>query len=195
MENVNSQDFVYSIKVPMDRVAVLIGKSGKTKNELEQEIGCELFIDSKEGDATLKSKDPMKIYSGSQVVKAIARGFAPEKALLLLNESYLFELIEINNYASDAQVSRVRSRVIGAKGATRRNIEEKTGVFVSVYGKTIGIIGEIKEVAIAKHAIEMIIKGSRHNTAYKYIENQMSDLIRSKLENNQYFYKKIDKED
>jgi len=42
--------FSYDIKIPKDRVAVLIGKNGKVKEQIEIETDTGLDIDSKEGE-------------------------------------------------------------------------------------------------------------------------------------------------
>jgi len=47
-----------------------------------------------------------------------------------------------------------------------------TETYISVYGKTIGIIGDMEKVAIAKRAIGKIIEGSPHATVFKWLENQ-----------------------
>ena len=39
-------EFTYEIKIPKERVAVLIGKKGETKNRIETTAGVSLNIDS-----------------------------------------------------------------------------------------------------------------------------------------------------
>jgi len=51
-----------------------------------------------------------------------------------------------------------------------------TGTYVSVYGKTVSIIGEIEHLQIAKEAVEMILKGSRHKTVYSFLERKKQDM-------------------
>ena len=77
-------EFMYLLRIPKDRVAVLIGKKGETKNKLEQETNCHLNIDSKEGEIEVTGKDALGLYTSREIIQAIGRGFNPDFALLLL---------------------------------------------------------------------------------------------------------------
>ena len=77
-------EYSYELKIPKDRVAVLIGKSGNIKKEVEDATKSKIDIDSKEGDVIVSGMDSVGIFSAREVIKAIARGFNPETALLLL---------------------------------------------------------------------------------------------------------------
>ena len=44
-------------RVPKDRIAVLIGKSGKTKKKMERALGGKLTIDSQTGDVSIYWED------------------------------------------------------------------------------------------------------------------------------------------
>ena len=41
------EEFEYAIKIPKERVAVLIGKAGEVKKKIMQETGIEVDVDSK----------------------------------------------------------------------------------------------------------------------------------------------------
>ncbi|MBU2441793.1 MAG: KH domain-containing protein, partial [Nanoarchaeota archaeon] len=166
--------YLYTVKIPKDRIAVLIGVNGKEKKELEDYSSAKIDIDSKEGDVTISGKDAIKLYTLKEVIKAIARGFNPELALLLLRPDYMLEIINLKDYGMDNKnkILRVKARIIGTKGKARRTMEELTGTLISVYGKTVGILGECTEVPNARRAIELLIQGSMHSTVFKWLENQ-----------------------
>ena len=104
-------------------------------------------------------------------MKAIARGFSPLRAYKLLNEDNYLEIIDLSDHLSTPKaVKRIKGRVIGKGGKTRKLIEERTGALISVYGKTIAIIGDGISLSIAKKAIGMLIKGANHSTVYTYLE-------------------------
>lgn len=63
----------------------------------------------------------------------------------------------------------MKSRLIGTKGRTRKAIEEYSGCSVSIYGKTVSIIGEYSQINIAKEAINMVIRGSKHSKIYGFL--------------------------
>ena len=143
--------FEYDIKVPKERVAVIIGEKGEKKRELEEALGVKLQIDSEEGDVLLTGKDAVALFTAREVVKAIARGFNPDIAKQLLKTDYLLEVVNIGDYAGGKnQMIRLKGRVIGEGGKARSTIEELAEVNISVYGKTICIIGETENVTAAK---------------------------------------------
>ena len=166
--------YTYNMKIPKDRIAALIGVKGASKRELEGHCRAKIAVDSKEGDIVLTGRDAIKLYELREVIKAIGRGFSPEHAMLLLRADYMLDLINLRDYGADNKnkLMRIRSRVIGTGGKARRTIETLTDTNLSVYGKTIGILGEVDKVGNAKRAIEMIISGSMHSTVYKWLEGQ-----------------------
>ena len=68
------------------------------------------------------------------------------------------------------------------EGKTRRIIEELTDTHVCVYGHTVGIIGGIEEVQIAREAIRMLINGSQHSTVYRYLHRKRRELKRRMID-------------
>lgn len=174
--------FSYEIKIPKDRIAVLIGADGKTKSEIEQTLACRLEIDSKEGDVLISGDDAVKLFAAQSIIKAIARGFNPEVALSLRKQDYSFELIDLNSYNEKKNhQERMKGRVIGKGGKSREIIEELSESRVSVYGKTVGIIGPIETIGVAKQAVEMLLEGANHSTVYTFLERKHREYKRSQL--------------
>jgi len=176
-------EYLYDTKIPKERIAVLIGKDGITKKQIESATNIKLKIDSKEGDVFLEGEDALGLYSAREVVRAIGRGFNPEIALLLLKPDYMFEMLNMLDYVkSKSSIIRLKGRVIGAEGRSRKTIEELTETYISVYGKTIGIIGFSENVAIAKKAIESLLSGSPHSSVYKWLERRRGNMKRRDLD-------------
>lgn len=163
-------EYSYELKIPKERIAVLIGKDGGVKQELEELTSTKLDIDSKEGDVVIQGEDSIKMYALKEVIKAIGRGFNPEIARLLLKQDYVLEIIPLLDYLKKSHLERVKGRVIGAGGKARNTIERLTDTFIVVYGKTISILGESEGVVAAKKAIESLIAGSPHANVYKWLE-------------------------
>lgn len=164
-------EFSYELKVPKDRIAVIIGPKGKTKKELEDQTKTRIVIDSKEGDVNLQGKDSLALFSLREVVKAIARGFNPEIAQLLLKQDYVLEVIDISEYSRQkSHLQRLRGRVIGADGKARITIENLTETFIVIYGKTISVIGTTEHALLAKRAVDSLLEGSTHASVYKWLE-------------------------
>jgi ribosomal RNA assembly protein len=166
--------FEQVVRIPMERVGAVIGKEGATKRFLEAEMGVTLNVDSKEGLVTVKAESVLKAdpFSATRVIEAIGRGFSPQKARRLLDEGTVLEVIDLREYAgrSVKSLERIRGRVIGLKGKSRRVIEELTACHLSVYGRTVAIIGEAAEVQLASEAVRSLAKGSQHKTVYNSLQ-------------------------
>ncbi len=164
-------EYSYELKVPRDRIAVLIGKEGSLKKELEEQSEAKIDIDSKEGDVVVTGKDSLKLFVLRDIIRAISRGFNPEIAMQLLKGDYSFELLNILDYIKNKEhLPRIRGRVIGKNGKARETIEQITETKIVVYGKTIGIIGFIDDVAVARKAIEDLLGGALHKGVYRMLE-------------------------
>ena len=177
-------EFSYELKVPKDRIAVLIGKEGKLKTELEEQSSAKIFIDSKEGDVRIKGSDSILMFSLVDVIKAIGRGFNPDIARLLLKQDYVLEIVNISEFVPNKNhYERIKGRVIGANGKTRETIEKLTETFISVYGKTVSIIGSSDRVVIARKAVDSLLQGSTHANVYSFLEKSKARLKRDEMTN------------
>jgi ribosomal RNA assembly protein len=163
--------YTYELKIPKERVAVLIGKDGETKKELESITKTTIQIDSKEGDVQLIGTDSIQLFLLKDVIRAIARGFNPELAKQLFKQDYVLEVLQLSDYVkSKEQMPRLKGRVIGTSGKSRAIIEELTDTHVSVYGKTIAVLGFCDNVAVAKKALESLLTGSPHSSVFNWLE-------------------------
>ena len=163
------------IRIPGDRIGVLIGKAGKTKIEIEESCSVKLEIDSNTGEITLRgSGDVTTIqpFKAVEIVTAIGRGFSPMNAMKLLEEPNALHVINLQEFAgkSPDQLERIKGRIIGEGGKARINMENLSNSNITVYGKTVSIIGEPTQLKLAVDAIESLLGGSMHGHVYKKIE-------------------------
>lgn len=177
------------VRIPRERVGVLVGPDGKVKEQIEEKFAVVLEIESTSGGVTIvlseKASDPSLLFKAKDTVTAIGRGFSPEYAFRLLrNEDVIFDFIDLRVVfgRSESDIRRVKGRVIGANGKTRKLIEELTDASVAVYGHTIGFIGTFEQVDVARNAVQMLIDGSQHHTVYKYLQRKRSDFKKQMLE-------------
>ena len=162
-----------NLKIPKERVAVLIGKKGITKRLIEKSTETKIIVD-KEGGVVINGEG-INVYNTNTIIKAIGRGFNPEIALNLLNEENCIEIINIKEFTgkSEKKLRRIKARLIGTGGKARQVIENLTNTEIVIYGKTISIIGKTENVDIAKRGTEVLLRGAPHGNAYKYIEREM----------------------
>jgi ribosomal RNA assembly protein len=172
------------LKVPMDRIGVLIGHNGQTKKELEQRCNLKIDINSKIVEVVIddhENEDPLNIVKIENIIKAIGRGFSPENAFRLLDDESDFFIFNLYDYVGkkESHIRRLKSRVIGREGKTKRVIESLTDSKISIYGHTIAIISDITKMNILKKSVDMLLTGSKHATVYRFIETQIKELRRS----------------
>lgn len=179
-----SQQF---IKVPAERIAVLIGKKGAVVERIKQECVVDVEIESATGNVVV-GYDTKSLLEGNpfkalEIISAIARGFSPEKAFKLLHEDIVFQLLDMRDYVGNSQssISRVKGRIIGERGKSRRTIEELSGADVSIYGHTVGFIGIFDAIKVAVEAIILLSKGSSHRTVYAMLQNYRRKLKQERM--------------
>jgi ribosomal RNA assembly protein len=177
------------IRIPKERVGVLIGPDGRTKKSIEEKLSVELQIDGEEGDVNILMKenaaDPSMLFKAKDVVTALGRGFSPEHAFRLIrDEEAVLDMLDLRAIfeKSEADIKRVKGRIIGMNGKTRTIIEELTDAHVAVYGHTVAIIGTMEQVQVAREAIEMLIKGNMHGTVYRFLHRKRRELKKKMLE-------------
>ncbi len=176
------------VRIPKERVAILIGEEGKVKQYIEDKLNVKLEVDN-EGSITIKlnenAQDPSMLLKAKDVVTAIGRGFSPDvTSRLIRNEEEIFDMVDLRVIfgRSESDIKRIKGRIIGANGKTRKLIEELTEANVVVYGHTVGIIGTFEQVDAAHNAVQMIIEGCQHQTVYRYLQRKRTELKKEKLQ-------------
>jgi len=176
------------VRIPGERIGVLVGPEGKVKQYIENKLMVKLQIESDAGGVTIivseQASDPSTLFTAKNVVTAIGRGFSPDHAFRLIrNDEEIFDFIDLRVVfgRSESDMRRMKGRIIGSNGKTRRLIEELSESSLVIYGHTIGIIGTFEQVDIARNAIQMILNGSQHLTVYKFLQRKRSDMKKQKL--------------
>jgi len=163
------------IRIPVERIGVLIGNSGKIKSKIEEVCSVLLDIDSKTGETTIRATgnfEDIKPFKAMEIVIAIGRGFSPDNAMTLLKSDNSLHVIDLRDFVgkSNTQIERIKGRLIGHKGKARINMENLTGSAISVYGRTVAIIGNHEQLRLGISAITALSSGSMHGTVYGKLE-------------------------
>ena len=173
------------LRLPKERVGVAIGPGGEVKREIERRSGAKITLDSETGEATIQSgENPLGVLQARDILNAVARGFSAERAFRLFDEDNYLEIIDIRDLIgrSEKALVRLKGRVIGEGGKTRRIIEETTGAYMSVYGKNIALIGIPEQLSVAREAIEMLLRGVPHSAVYRFLERKRRELKKKAIE-------------
>lgn len=163
------------VRIPDDRIGVLVGTKGETKRELERRTGARVEIDPEEDAIRVSAPDdadPLGVLQARDVALAIGRGFSPARAFRLLAEGTYLSVLDIKQVSGKhekAALRRIRARVIGVRGRARERIEELSGCAVSVYGSTVALIGREGELERAHKAVQLLLRGSEHNTVFRVL--------------------------
>ena len=152
------------ILVPTDRIKVI--KDKETREKIEKTLNVKLSF---EENSVIIESEGLELFRAKNVIKALGRGFSPEKAFRLFDEEENLEIIELTEF-KDNKMKVVKARLIGTEGKTRYMIESCSGCSVSVYGKTVSIIGKFDQMVIAREAINMILRGSKHSKVYVFLQ-------------------------
>ena len=114
----------------------------------------QLIVDGDTGEVFIKSIgsiEKMQPFKAMEIVSAIGRGFSPENAMTLLEDENILHVIDLREFAgkSNANVERIKGRIIGNAGRARINMENLTSTHISVYGRTVSIIGNSNKLKLA----------------------------------------------
>jgi ribosomal RNA assembly protein len=173
---------IMRVRIPLERIGVLIGTSGSIKTTIENkfEVNIDVEGNAEEVSITLNSTstDPVGLFRARDIILAIGRGFSPERAFKLFNEEVTLVVIDLREIfgKSDSDISRVKGRIIGRNGKARRLIEEMSGASICVYGHSVAIIGNQGQFVIAKEAIERLIRGDQHRSVYDFLQRKRREL-------------------
>ena len=153
---------IETVLVPKERINVI--KDRKAKENVERSTNVKLSF---EENSVIINGDGLELFTAKNIVKAIARGFAPDKAMRLLKDDEVLEIIEIEEHENKLKV--IKARLIGTDGKTRKMIERFSGCSVSVYGKTVSVIGKYEQINVAREAVKMVIRGAKHSKVYSFL--------------------------
>lgn len=171
LHEVNGDFLIEFVKLPDERKAVVIGKAAAIKKQIEKITGTEITIDD---GVKIEGDNSVGIMDAKNIIMAIGRGFAPEKALKLSDSENTLEIISLKDYSPKKRLTQ-KARVIGTKGKTRKLIEQFTNCDVSVYGDTVSIMGDWESVDFAKQAVMQLLTGRSHGTVYRFLEKKYSN--------------------
>jgi len=177
------------LRIPTERIGVLIGPDGTTKKSIETKLSVRLQIDSESGEINIvladNASDPSILFRAKEVITALGRGFSPEHAFRLVRDDQaVLDIIDLRMVfgKSETDIKRVKSRIIGMNGKTRKLIEELTDCYLAVYGHTVGLIGGIENEQVAREAVQMLVRGSMHSTVYRFLHRKRRELKKKMLE-------------
>ena len=151
---------------------VLVQNMNKVKKAVPTiENKVKVKIGFGKGNVTIKGNE-LNEYLVEKVVQAIDFGFMADDALLLMDDDFVLEFIEVKEHTRRKNLVEVRSRIIGTGGKARKTIENLTGSEIVIHGNTVGIIVDSVHLDAAVQGIESLIQGAKHGNVFAYLEKQ-----------------------
>jgi len=154
------------ISIPQERMKLL--KTGRRWEQQFKKLSDVKVVLNEEIE--ISDDDPIAVMSAKMVFQAFGRGFDFDTSLNLLDEEFTLKVIDISIYAkSRNRMITLKGRVIGTEGKAKNIIENETETKIAIYGKTISIIGRFQNVDKARDAIELLLSGRKHGTAFRFL--------------------------
>ena len=145
--------------------------------KLEERLKVKISINGRR--LTIRGKE-LDRFIAEKIFRATDFGFDPDDAMLLANDDYTFEIINIKDHTRRKNLVDVRARVIGTEGKAKRTIELLTGAVLFVRVNEVGIIVDSAHLDAVTTGLTSLIQGAKHGNVFAYLEKQGSIIRRSK---------------
>lgn len=146
----------------------------KNKKRLEEKL--EVKINNRGKEITI-SGSSVNEYVAEKVIEAIDLGFSISNALLIKEEDFTFEIINIKDHTKRKDLERIRARLIGTQGKTLKTLHNLTNCNFELKDNQIGIIGNPEDIENAQNAVIAIIKGAKQSNIYSFLEKHHPETI------------------
>ncbi|ABL77918.1 KH domain-containing protein [Thermofilum pendens] len=174
------------VPVEQSRIGYIIGKDGSNKRRLEETFNVKLDVDSATGVVYVEPGEgatPYNVFRAKKALEAISIGFTVDDALLLGDDAYDLEVIDLSEVSKRREdLSRIKARIIGTEGRFKKTLEDMTGARIVIGEKAVGIIGDFEQNKVVKEALERLIAGQSHQSVMKFLERMSFELKRRRTQ-------------
>lgn len=139
----------------------------KNKRKLEKVLG--VAIDVRKREVAIDGS-PSDEFVAEKVIYALDFDFPLNAALLIKEEEFYFEILNIKQHTRRHDIEGIKARIIGTKGRTLKTLGELTKCFFEIKDKEVAIIGDPENIENAQNAVISIIRGTRQSNVYAYLE-------------------------
>jgi len=144
----------------------------KYKKKLENKLKIKIILLNDSIKISGKAEDE---YFAEKVFQAIEFDFHIDDALLLTDENYMLEIIDIKNISKRKNMEEVRARIIGTQGRTLKLLQEISNCEIKLKNNNVSILGDFEDVQIAIDALKKLIKGSKQSNVYQFLERRKKE--------------------
>lgn len=152
----------------------IIRKVLRNKNRLERKLKVKIKI--KDYEINFEGEEA-KVFVAERVLEAIDKDFIVVTALLLVEEDYVLEEINIKDVTKKKNLEQIRGRIIGTQGKTLKTLSDLTECHITLHDNTVSLIGPAEKMKDAVTSVEILIRGSKQSNVYKYLERQRKKVL------------------
>jgi ribosomal RNA assembly protein len=147
----------------------------KNKKRLESKLNVKITHRGKEVFVQGKPTDE---YIAEKIIDALNFGFPFSTAILIKEEDFIFEILNIKDYTKRRDLKRIRARIIGKKGKTLQTLHQLTKCNFELKDNQVGIICSPEFLENGQEAIIYIIHGAKQSNVYNFLEkHQIKPII------------------
>ncbi len=143
----------------------------KNRRKLEKKLNVKI---TNRGKEVFINGEPEDEYLAEKVIDALNFGFPFSTALLIKEQGYEFEILNIKDYTNRKDLERIRARIIGTKGKALKTLSSLTKCDLEIKNNYIGIIGHPELIKNAQGGVISIIRGTKHGNVYRHLEKSKS---------------------
>lgn len=139
----------------------------KARKKLEEKLDVKITNRGKEVKIVGKPEDE---YVAERVLDALNFGFPYANAILIKEEDFDFEILNIKDYTNRKDLEAIRARIIGKNAGTLKTLCQLTNCFFELNDNYVGIIGSPECIKNAQEAVISIVQGSKQANVYARLE-------------------------
>ncbi len=158
------------ITIISEKVARII----KNRKRLEKKLKVKITNRGKEVSV---SGDAPEEEIAREVLSALNFGFPFSVALLIKEQDFVFEVLNIKNYTHSKNLRRIRARIIGRDGTVLKTLSQLTEGYFELKDNRLGIIADAKNIEESINAAISIIRGAKQAKVYGFLERHKTGPI------------------
>ncbi len=144
------------------------------QQELEKKLSVKISKNGREFSLSGEAEDE---YFAEKVLSAVDFGFELSDALILMDEEYLLEIVNIKSYTKRNDLERIRARIIGTERKTMDTLEQLTECKFQLKDNQVAILGPVERIKFAEEAVINLVKGSKQANVYARLEKNQPEPI------------------
>lgn len=137
------------------------------KKKLEKILNIKI---KNRGKEIIIESDPEEEFIAEKVLEALNFGFPFSVALMIKENDFSFEIVNIKDHTKRKDMKIIRARLIGKDGRTLKTLSDLTRCYLEMKDNSVAIIGDPEHVKNAHEAVISIVKGSKQSNVYSHLE-------------------------